>query len=208
MVAPLVDCWESVLRGQRDDALPIPIECDRALYEDCVGLPGPHSCKRLVVVASLDFDDDQLDTESRRGSLRLLHSSLQAWLGRADKEADPGGPWYRFFKQLQPLGFVATPHPVRHSGDVSARRSKALNESEADRIRGEPHDDRNRLGCVSSGPDPSRPDCDDGVRTKLDQLAGQRREPVNLALSVSLLDDEVPAFAIAQLAESLQNHDH
>ena len=65
-----------MLGGKRDDALPIPIERDRALDEYRVGSSGPHSGKRPVVVANLDFDDDQLDTERRRGLLRFLHGSL------------------------------------------------------------------------------------------------------------------------------------
>jgi hypothetical protein len=197
-MVPLVNRGEALLRGKRDDALPISIEHGVALHKHRVG--GPHRGKRPVVVVSLDLDNDQRDTERRRGLLRFLYEGLRGLA--VDEESDPGGSWLRFLKQLQPLGFVPTLGPVCYPGDVPSGRGQALHETEGDGIRGaEPRDDRDRLGRILGCSEPRQRDGDDDVYAGLDQFSGQRREPVELALATSLLDNEVLALHVAQLAE-------
>src|SRR5262249_22293540 len=110
----------------------------------------------------------------------------------------------RFPEQLQVLAENVRADAVGHPGDVSARMRKARDEPEPDWI-GETHShdwDRpsgalGRQGCRR------RYRCDD-VDLEPDQLGCESREPVELALRRSKLDDDIPALNPAELAQPLR----
>jgi hypothetical protein len=125
-----------------------------------------------------------------------------ALIARVLENGYPGDLRGDLFEQLQLLS-----HHLRgdagQPGDVAAGAGKAGDEALGNRVACYGEDDWDRvgrlLGCARVG----RRRGDDDVHLQADELGGERRQPFRSALCKPVLDCDVLAFHIAQLAQPL-----
>ena len=82
-------------------------------------------------------------------------------------------------------------------------RARLVTSPALDRIGNGNHHDRDRRRGILDGPVGLRPRRDDQVRSKRDQLPGERRQLVRLTGCVAALDDQVLALDVAALTQFL-----
>jgi hypothetical protein len=85
------------------------------------------------------------------------------------------------------------PPRVRQAGDEPLRN----------RIRGAPHHDRERARGVLGSADRGDAPCDNHVHLEPDQLGRQVAEPLETPLRIAVLNDEVLALDITEVAQTL-----
>ena len=90
-----------------------------------------------------------------------------------------------------------------HAGQVAAGPGEARDEPSSDRVGNGNHHDRDRRRSILDGAVRLRPRRDDQVRSKRDQLPGERRQLVRLTGCVAALDDQVLALDVAALTQFL-----
>jgi hypothetical protein len=91
-----------------------------------------------------------------------------------------------------------------HAGHVATRVAKAGYQAVADRIGHGRHHDGNRAGRSLGGTDCRCGRSDADLRVELYQLGRQGGQPVLLAGGPPVVDEQVAAFDIAELAQSLK----
>ena len=126
-------------------------------------------------------------------------------VGRIVENRDTGKFGNRFFEQLQPF----PPSSVeRFVMPVTLPPGRARLSTRPASTGSAPahHNDRNRLGRIHGRPDQRVPSCyHDDIDLETHQLGRKLREPIELPLSISVLDGDVLSFYVTKLAQSQPN---
>ena len=135
-------------------------------------------------------------------ALRLSQRVGVAVIARVLENGHPGDLGGDLFEQLQLLPHDL-PANAGQPSDVAAGPRQACDETHDHRVGSDGEDDRDRagrlLGCRRSGRAPGN----DDVHLQANEFGGERRQPLRPALCEPVLDRDVLAFHIAQLAQSL-----
>src|SRR5664280_3847620 len=89
------------------------------------------------------------------------------------------------------------------SGYIAARVGQALDQADFDRVAPTDKHDRDFIRRLRGGERLRRTNREDDVHTKLDELRGELRKTLLPAFRVAMLNEEVFAFDIAELAAEL-----
>src|SRR6266487_1926536 len=121
---------------------------------------------------------------------------------RNRKDGNAGSLGYRLCEQLHPfigqiLGDAGEPR------DIPARPSETGDEAVPNRIGEVRRDDGDGSGCLLEGADRRVAICEDHVNPELDQLSGERWHPVGSSLGPAVIDENVLALYVTELAEAL-----
>ena len=91
------------------------------------------------------------------------------------------GPRNDLLEQLDVL-LSELGYQMGETGDVSARSPEARHQPLSDRIRHEPHDNRDRGGCLHGGGRAALPAGHDDVDLCIDEIGDQSRQTIRLAI--------------------------
>ncbi len=173
-------------RRHDDDGLGAPFDCR---------LEGAVDVGRTAHLQRLD-----LDAERPRGLLSF--PQLVICVIRIQENADPNDRGGRLFQELDPLS-----GEIRgEEGDpchVSAGPREAGDEPSLDRIGAVHHHDGDRLRRPLGERRDVAAESKDDVGLLVHQFDGEIAKPPRISPSLAKLDDEIPAFDVAQLLQPL-----
>src|SRR5690242_4563467 len=142
-----------------------------------------------------------LDSERGRGLRCPLHLCSRSGL-TCGEHCDAGGTWNRLLDQLEALTCHRWLRGHDHSSDVAAWARETRDKSEIDGVAVcQHHDDRNCLRRVLRRTDRIGAHSDKDVDSAPDKFLRQPGKLVELALSESLLHNEVLAFHVTEVSQ-------
>ncbi|HXU89772.1 MAG TPA: hypothetical protein VFQ62_13040 [Methylomirabilota bacterium] len=157
---------------------------------------------RGVIVRLANFRGQDLHAGRAASRQHVLKPDRLDGARRIPDIHDPPDLGNDLLQQLEPLRRELGRN-VRQAGDVAAGTRQAIHEADLVGVRRHRHDDRNRLRHRLCSPDCLSTGRDDNVDPSLHELRGQLRQPLGYAFRPPLLQREIAAIDVAQVAECL-----
>jgi hypothetical protein len=194
--------WQPASCREVQDSAPIGKEYLVRRRDEGTCTPSCHSGKgRLELARIPKFYGPKLDPQQLGGALGLFPNKLVDRIGRAPQNGDARDPWQGLLEQLDLLGAELHVNDAQPR-DVVTRSGEASDEARR-RSGRRPCDDRDRprrthggLRCLSTTGH-------DDIDLEPDQLRGEVRKPIALPLGPPVFEDDVLAFPVSQLAQSV-----
>src|SRR6516164_1126825 len=118
------------------------------------------------------------------------------------------GSGYQFAQELHALGGQSHGE-VTHAGDVAARTIEARHQTELDRVGANVKHDWDRRGCgLGRNRRGAGARCDDHAHAAGDEVGGQRRQSLIVAIGPAEFEDDVLALDKACLSKALAEGRH
>ena len=145
---------------------------------------------------------NEVQAQRGRGGLELAQHGAVPGRGRMPQHRHPRPSGEDVAVQLQAFGADLRVHE-RDAGDVAAGPGQAGDESVADGISRQRHHDRSRWSGAHGRAGGCRHVGHDDVALELDEPGGQTGQLVRGLSGIAPVDDDVLAFDVAELAQSL-----